>query len=563
MLLFYIACDKLNTIWNSAIKAIVCCICKHTLKYYSLTIVCTFGGKYCMFVKRLLAIILSLSLCLSVVPVTVFAESQKPDVGVSWSEDNSLSYGEIGGYLSGNIFTANSIFAHRKLTYNTDQAHGFAAEIANNLIDRVLGNNAVVVGDNYAAHGPDRLIIDRFGHRTYIQDKYYQNANKSVNAAFDGASGTYLYVDGKGKPMVLEVPKDQYDAAVKLMRDKISKGQVPGVNNPDEAVNLVREGHLTYKQAVNLTKAGNIDSLKFDAANGAVSSLSAVGISFVLDYVCYSLNDMAPKAALKNAALSSLKTGGVVFASSVITSQLARTGIKDAFVPTAEAIANALGKDVCEGIMTALKVPATGKAAIEGVSKVLSNQLLANTVLVVVLSAGDVVDIFRGRISKEELFKNLVVTGAAVGGGTLGAAGGAALGTMIAPGIGTIVGGILGSLAGGTAGAMGTEAIADLIYESDADKMFEIIQTQFAQLASDYLIDEKEGESIAKGLKGVLTESKLKDMFASSNRDAFAKDLMEPLFVKEVKSRDKISVPNSEVIRSEMKKDLKGVVFIH
>ena len=40
--------------------------------------------------------------------------------------------------------------------------------------------------------------------------------------------------------MMLEVPSDQYDEAVELMKQKIGEGKVPGVSDPAEAENLVR-----------------------------------------------------------------------------------------------------------------------------------------------------------------------------------------------------------------------------------------------------------------------------------------------------------------------------------
>ena len=65
-----------------------------------------------------------------------------------------------------------------------------------------------------------------------IQTKYYSSPESSVNAAFE--NGQYRYPG-----MKLEVPKDQYDKAVQIMRERISSGKVPGVTDPNMAEQIV------------------------------------------------------------------------------------------------------------------------------------------------------------------------------------------------------------------------------------------------------------------------------------------------------------------------------------
>ena len=210
--------------------------------------------------KRILSFLLCICILCGLMPSQVMAANQTGEPSI---EEQTNSIGELGGYLAGNALTAAKLFAERKFTQ--PGGRGFAAERGNNLIDCVKGLNASVVGDDNAANGPDRKIINRDGSITWIQDKYYPYASQSVNAAFNDA-GQYRYLDGNGKPMQLEVPADQYDNAVQMMRDKIQNGQVPGISDPDEAVNLIRKGNLTYEQAGNIAKAGTVDSLKYDAA---------------------------------------------------------------------------------------------------------------------------------------------------------------------------------------------------------------------------------------------------------------------------------------------------------
>ena len=82
------------------------------------------------------------------------------------------------------------------------------------------------------------------GYGVPVQCKYYKSANGSVDACFRRSTetGEYVYryfqLDGK-TPMMVEVPKDQYDAAVARMRFRIENGDVPGVADPNLAAAMV------------------------------------------------------------------------------------------------------------------------------------------------------------------------------------------------------------------------------------------------------------------------------------------------------------------------------------
>lgn len=507
--------------------------------------------------KRIWSFLLCICILCGLVPSQAMATNQTGEPSV---EERTNSIGELGGYLAGNALTTANLFAERQFAQLGGL--GFAAERGNNLIDRFKGLNASVVGDDNIANGPDRKIINRDGSITWIQDKYYSSASKSVNAAFDDA-GQYRYLDGNRNPMQLEVPSDQYDDAVRAMRNKIENGQVPGVSDPDEAANIIRKGNLTFEQAENIAKAGTVDSLKYDAANGVITASCAAGIGFVIDFTCCVLNGAEVDDALKNAGLNGIKAGGVVFATYVISSQLAKTGLSSALIPTAEAIAKALGENVCEAIVLKTGVQTAGMSATKAAAKIISKELIADGVLLVVLTGVDVAELFRGRISQEELLKNLTVTIVSVAVGTAGGYGGAALGSLIAPGVGTTVGAILGSVAGGGLSAWAAEALIAPYYESDAEEMFVIISNEFTDLCDAYLINEEEGARIADKLSSVLIGDVLKDMYASEDRNVFARNLLEPLFIEETNNRQVIITPSEEELRYEMKETLQGVVFIH
>lgn len=523
-------------------------------------------GEKC--VKKSISMLVCIALILNIFPLNIIAamkDSSDADattvVVATEDYEQTNTIGEIGGYLSGNAITTANLFAER--TFNYAGGTGFAAERGNNLIDVFKGLNASVVGDDNAANGPDRKIINRDGSITWIQDKYFPTASRSVNDAFDEATGLYRYMDGNGIPMKLEVPSDQYDDAVKLMQEKIKGGKVSGISDPEEAANLVRKGNLTFKQAKNLAKAGTVESLTYDAANGIITSGCAAGIGFLIDFTCCMINGAKVSDALKNAGLNGLRTGGIVFATYVISSQLAKAGATKAFIPTAEAIANVLGKEVCEAIVLKTGVQTAGMTSTKAAAQIIAKEMIVDGVLIVVLTGVDVAELLRGRISKEELLKNLTVTIFSIAVGTAGYYGGAALGTLIAPGLGTTIGRIVGTFLAGGLSAVGAEALIAPFYESDAEEMAAIISDEFTQLCYEYLINEEEGTRLADGLSSVLLGNTLKEMYASKDRAKFARDLIEPLFIEEVKNRPDILSPSDEELRYEMINALEGIVFIH
>ena len=170
---------------------------------------------------------------------------------------------------------------------------------------------------------------------------------------------------------------------------------------------------------------------------------------------------------------------------------------------------------------------------------------------------------YRGRISEEEMLKNLSVSIIGIAIGTVGSYGGAAIGTWVAPGAGTVIGKVVGGILAGSLSSFAAEKIISQFYESDAEEMYNIIYDEFLQLCEDYLVSEEEAKSLTEGLKAKLLGDTLKDMYASEDREKFANELLDPLFVEMAKKREKITIPTEEELRTEMKNSLHGVVFIH
>lgn len=424
------------------------------------------------------------------------------------------------------------------------QGHGFAAEQANHQIDIMQGKDAVILGDDNAKNGADRMVDGQL-----IQTKYCQTAAESVNAGF--RNGQYRYLDAAGRPMQLEVPLDQYDEAVKVMAEKIRQGQVPKTKNPDDAAKIVRKGNVTLQQARNIAKAGNIDSIKFDANNGVVIGASAAGIAGAITFAKAMWNGQPLTKALDLTIYNGLQAGGVGFTTSILTAQLTRTSLNNALMQPSISLVQQLPSNVRQYIVNSMRTNAHiyGSAATNNLAKLVRGNIIAATATIIVLSAGDIYRFLDGRISGKQLFKNISVLGSGVVAGSLAAL------TIANPIAGFIVAGATATVA-----SIGTKKILDSFVEDDAIKMVRIINQCFVPLAQEYILSEEELGIIVEDLKIILASDVLLAMYASKNREQFANDLLIKLIENTISFRAKIRVPNQVEFTNSIGRVLGAVI---
>lgn len=139
------------------------------------------------------------------------------------------------------------MYSETKFYRNPSGGHGFAAESANNLNDKLKGKRAEITGIDNKKNGADRIIKRRNTPPLQIQDKYYRTATESINSAF-GEDGNYRYKTSDNSPMLLEVPSNQYDDAVKLFakKSKMEKFQ--------ESLILLKHQRSSKKEALLMNK---------------------------------------------------------------------------------------------------------------------------------------------------------------------------------------------------------------------------------------------------------------------------------------------------------------------
>ena len=426
--------------------------------------------------------------------------------------------------------------------FNSQQGHGYAAEQGNDLWDRMIGNDAKILGDDNAKNGADRLVNGKL-----IQTKYCQSARASIDAGFK--NGQYRYLDTNGNPMQLEVPSDQYEEAVKIMAKKIEDGKVPNCNNPSKAKELVRKGNITLEQATNLAKAGTIESLSFDAINGVVIGTSAAGISATITFARALWNGEDLNSAIDNAVFIGIQAGGSAFIISLVSAQLTKTSLNTLFLEPSVELVKSLPSVVKSNLLATMRngAPIFGSAASNNLAKLLRGNLIVSATTSLVLSSQDILNFVTGKISGKQLFKEVTTIVSGVVGTTGGATGATALigalGLSLGP-VGAAVTSIVGGIIGGSLGTSISKEILDKFIEDDSIALVRIINKRFSILAFEYLLSEEEIELSLEVLRGCLIQRKLLEMFAAKNKELFADELILECINSVIIWRIKVRIPS-------------------
>ena len=236
--------------------------------------------------------------------------------------------------------------------------------------------------------------------------------------------------------------------------------------------------------------------------------------------------------------------------------------MNSALVGSTDAIVNIMGPKASQLLVNAFRSGKNiyGAAAMKSASKMLRGNFISGIASFAIMSSVDFVDIFRGRISGEQLVKNLADTASSVAGGGAGWIAGVAVGSVAGP-IGMIVGGFLGAFAGGTAASKASKYVTEevLLMEDDADYLYRIIEDTFTKQAENFLLNKEEGERAVEKLKNKLTGSKLKDMYSANNHEKFAEKMIISIMEEEVQKRKKIKAITVEDMSKGLRTALEEI----
>lgn len=444
-------------------------------------------------------------------------------------EHLDASYIETG-ILGKSMYEAGQTYAENVRMRGT-RGHGVAAERANDLLDRVLGKDAQLLGDDNAKNGADRLVDGE-----HIQTKYCASGGKAISECFH--EGKFRYVVN-GKPMQIEVPSDKYEQALQSMQERIKRGDLKelGITDPGEAKNIVRKGNVRYKTAQRIAKAGTVEGLTYDTASGMVTGLKTFGVSATISFATSVWKGDGVDQAMNRA----LKDGTLLFGrhvmQHVLTQQVGRTAVEKSLRPATDfVVKNVLGSKTSAQIVNTFLRQATqkgihGAAAMNHLSKVFRGNVVTMAITTSILSAGSVYDLLNGRISSGQLVKNIGTAGSSVGGAMIGAT----MGSVV-PVVGTFVGGIVGGLIGGKM----SKKVLDQFIEDDTVELLETWKREFVKNIEELQMDRDEVNYLADKMFDSDLQKELKHLYASASQEQYIADKMDPFINAVLKARPKI-----------------------
>ncbi|GAA6488246.1 hypothetical protein [Gordonibacter urolithinfaciens] len=460
----------------------------------------------------------------------------------------------------------SAVFVEQKAEVNLAAGHGEMAEEAINMLDRLNGIDAYVVGRDNARNGADRKFRYKGEDIVFIQTKYHNKWRSSLESCFDPNSGNYRYMNDD-KPMQLEVPKDQYRQVLEGFKTKIRQGKVPGVTDPDQANVIVREGRLTYDQAKNLTRPGTVESLQYDVLTGVITCSCAFGITFVATtfLTWRKTGDMAE--SVRAGVVAGVQVFGLSFLQHMLVSQTSRTSLAKSLAAPSELLVTKLGPKATQTIVNGLrtlagKSPIYGAAATKHLAKIARSSAITTAITLVVFSVPETYNLASRKISAAQYSKNLATLAGSVAAGAGGAvaAGVAAakiagtVGTAVAPGVGTAVG-VAGGFVGGAIGGAAVGAVGGILKEDDAEATGRLFNAVTSVMISEYLLDEKEIDCFVKEMDGVDSKRFKKlfeNAFSADNQERVFRDFLDPILSDVVSCREPFVLPEPEVILSAL-----------
>lgn len=96
--------------------------------------------------------------------------------------------------------------------------------------------------------------------------------------------------------------------------------------------------------------------------------------------------------------------------------------------------------------------------------------------------------------------------------------------------------------------SIGSKKALDHLVDDDAKALFPVIEEQLAQLASDYMLSEKELDALVARAKRTIRQGFLRDMYAAKDRAGFVVAAFEPACEELTKARELVKPPTAEEV---------------
>lgn len=350
-----------------------------------------------------------------------------------------------------------------------------------------------------------------------------------------------------------EVPLEQYEHVIELLLEQF--GSETNVRN------VVKQGAFTYTQVKHILDAGNIHNLKINEQGRIDFKEEVIGMSAAISFAQSKWNGAERTIAIENAVYTGLTILGETFAEEAIMYEFEHNN-PTGHIELSEDIRSAVKQNGIKAVVKKMATKATQKAMYGSVLAkkailLLNANVVTGALVTGVMSTVDIARTIKGEMSSTQLFKNVAKTAASVAGGIVGTIVGGGLGLTI-PNVSTtiisIIGGIIGLIIGSSLASKLSKKVLDLFIKDDSLYMLEIFNKQLAISVENYLINEQELHQALQDFNTLHDmPDQLRDMYASENREAFAKNLIDRELARIVKLRMYLHVPTNQEIYKVLK----------
>ncbi|MCT6924669.1 hypothetical protein [Metasolibacillus sp.] len=383
-----------------------------------------------------------------------------------------------------------------------------------------------------------------------MEGKYYTNQSVNVYCpTVEKAVDICSHYITNNERLLLEVPFEQYEEIINVMKQQVS--------DTIDYRQIIKKGAFTYAQIEHITLARNIHGLTMDEQGRIHFVNDAISISAVTAFAQSKWNGAPRKVAIENGIHTGLAVLGETFAEEVISLQIYN---HEEVIADFDLNPDIRGAFKTGGAKMASKKMATAitkkamisSAALKKGIMLLNTNVVTGALVTGMMSTVDIAHTVRGKMSSQQLFKNIAKTAASVTGGMIGMLVGSGIGLTI-PNVSTaivsMIGAIVGLLIGSGLASKITKRALDMFIRDDALQMLDIFNERLTVLAGEYLLNEKELEQALHDFEALHNMPKmLKEMYAAEDREQFADQLIQGELMRIVKLRMYLHVPTNEEI---------------
>ncbi len=350
----------------------------------------------------------------------------------------------------------------------------------------------------------------------------------------------------KGQINYLEVPFDQFEQVIAHFKN----------------TDYIKQGAFTYQQVRHIAEAGNIHHLTMNEQGMIYFSEETIGMSTALSFAQSKWNGAERKDAVENAVLTGLSIIGESFAEEIIEQQIQFATISEQ-IELDEGMVGAIKKKGAKAVVKKMAGSVTKKAAYSSIAAkkaitLLNANVVTGAIVTGVMSSVDIVRTIKGQMSPAQLFKNVSKTAASVAGSIVGLVVGGGIGFTI-PNVSTavisLIGGIIGLILGSIVATKVVKKLLDFVIKDDAVKMVEIFNEQLVDLSEQYLLNERELQQVLHDFNEIYNmPQELRKMFATDDRAAFARSMIEKELDRIVRQRMYLQIPTNQELYEMIKR---------